>query len=185
MNNYISGTHQFGQFFISNNIASNLLLNSNSLITIENDAQISGLLINNGAYIVAIQPQRIEHKYVEYLSNNAKMLSAQAETIHNCIPTFVSGSDINTSQQFYISNGIASGLTLYNNAIVYCNSASQIYDTTINYGGTMHVFNGASIINTTVNSGGSLIIYEGGNVKNYTSNIGAIILSTGINITDN
>ena len=182
MNN-ISGHHISGNFYINDNIASNLLLNSNSLLYITDNAQIDNLLISGGAYIVTIQPEKNEQRYIlssvidqtDYTKNTDYLITSSI-VLQQAIPSSITGIDIPSNKQFSISNGIASSLIINNKSIVYANSGAQIISANINSGGHAFIYVGAKISGTTINQNGILTVQIGGSANDIIINNGGKLL---------
>lgn len=176
MNN-ISGSHIFGDFYINDNIASNLLLNSNSLLYITDNAQIDNLRIDGGAYIVTIQPEKNEQRYIlssvidqNNFTKNTDYLITSSIILQQAIPSRITGVDIPSNKHFNISNGIASSLIINNKSIVYANSGAQIISAEINSGGHAFIYMDAKISDTTINQNGILTVQYGGSANDIIIN---------------
>lgn len=183
MNN-ISGSHIFGDFYINDNIASNLLLNSNSLLYITDNAQIDNLRIDGGAYIVTIQPEKYEQRYIlssvvidqnDYAKNTDYLVTSSI-ILQQAIPSSITGIDIPSNKHFNISNGSASNLIINNKSIVYANSGAQIISAEINSGGHAFIYMDAKISDTTINQNGILTVQYGGSANDIIINNGGKLL---------
>lgn len=192
MNN-IFGSHIFGDFYINDNIASNILLNSNSLLYITDNAKIDNLLIDGGAYIVTIQPEKYEQIYI--LNNNVidqndnientDYLITSSIVLQQAIPSSITGVDIPSNKQFNISNGSASNLIINNKSIVYANSGAQIINAEINNGGQAFIYIDAKISDTTINQNGILTVQYGGSANNIIiNNSGKLLYHSNATIKD-
>ena len=146
----VSGNNISGGFYASSSLASNIILNTSSLLTVLSGGTASSTTVNSGG------TQNI-------LSGGSTVL-----TVLN------NGGVLNVS-----NGGIASGTIVQNGGAIYVSNGGESWNTSIGSGGNEYILSGGYGPSATILSGGTQTIFAGGLDSSSTISAGGSQLVAG------
>jgi autotransporter passenger strand-loop-strand repeat protein/autotransporter-associated beta strand protein len=148
---YISGTNASGlPFFLSNSNASNFILYSGGLLTIQRYGTAANTIVNSGGK-VEVFSRGVTYSTVINYSGSQSVAGSAFDTIIN------SGG-----RQSLLTDSYAVRTTINENGAQFVSAGGRASGTTINSGGTQTIFSGGLASSTSVLSGGKLSVVSGG-----------------------
>ena len=174
-NNYMSGVNEKGSFYLSDGVASNLVLNNNAFFNVEsggtvidtdvrsggqlwlqaNDAVADNVMLSSGATLHVNDGSATNIVQQSGGIINARVFSAASNNID------IQGTNQN-GQEFYISGGVASNVITTDATWFNVDNGGVAIDTTINGSGTTYVSFDGTTSRTVLNDRAYQQVYTDG-----------------------
>ena len=168
----IEGTNELGSFFLSDGVAANFLLNNNGQLVVQSGGTAQNTTIRTGGALTV---------------STGGVATGIVQSHGGKLNTYLRGGDAltkvvgsNDYGTFLLSDGVASGFVLYENAAQYVSNGGTALNTIVssNWAHQYVSFGGVASATSVCNKG-SMTVYGGGVAKDTVVYAGGSMMPTG------